>query len=102
MVNLTTIKVKNFWPLRKLWHRGLRIQHCLSCGTGGNCSVGSIPGLGTSMCSGHGQKKKQKKNENLAHNYVSEKLNHKIGKDICSHLFNKGLVSTKYNELINK
>ena len=47
-------------------------------------------------------KKKAKKNENLAHNYVSEKLNHKIGKDICSHLFNKGLVSTKYNELINK
>ena len=32
------------------WHSRLRIQHCYSCGTGHNCSTGSIPGLGTSTC----------------------------------------------------
>ena len=39
-----------------LWCSRLRIQSCHSCGTGCNCSVGSIPGQGTSTCYGHGQK----------------------------------------------
>ena len=41
-----------------LWCSGLRIQHCYSCG---GCSWGSdlIPGLGTSICHGWGQKKKK-------------------------------------------
>ena len=37
------------------WLSRLGIQHCHCCG------AGSIPGLGTSSCHGHGQNKKQKK-----------------------------------------
>ena len=31
-----------------LWPSRLKIHHCCSCGTGHNCSMGLIPGLGTS------------------------------------------------------
>ena len=40
-----------------LWLSRLRIQHCRCRGSGGCCGVGSIPGPGTSTCSGRGQKK---------------------------------------------
>ena len=40
------------------WHNGLRIQHCHCCGSGYSCSMGSIPGLGTSTCHRCNQKKK--------------------------------------------
>lgn len=42
-----------------LWHTGLRIWPCHSSGSGHCCSVGSIPGLGTSECCGYGQKRNQ-------------------------------------------
>ena len=32
------------------WLSGLRIQRCHSCGSGYNCGMGLIPGLGTSTC----------------------------------------------------
>ena len=48
------------WLLQKshiwafpLWHSGLRIGHCCSCGIGQSCSLDSIPGLGTSICHGY-------------------------------------------------
>ena len=39
------------------WYSRLRIQHWHYCGSGYCNGVGSIPGLGTSTCHGHGQKK---------------------------------------------
>ena len=44
-----------------LWHSGLRIQHCHCNSLGCCCGMGSVPGLGTSACLRHGQKKKGKK-----------------------------------------
>ena len=43
-----------------LWHSGLRIWHCLSCGIGHSCSSDLIPGPGTSICCGWSQKKTNK------------------------------------------
>ena len=37
------------------------IQHCHCCGSGFSCGMGSIPGLGTSLCYGYGQKPNQTK-----------------------------------------
>ena len=44
-------------------HSGLKILHCHCCGLGHCCGTGSIPGLGTSACHRHGQKKKKKMKE---------------------------------------
>ena len=44
-----------------LWHSRLRIWRCCSCGTGGNCGEGSIPGLGTSTWLGQDKKKENPK-----------------------------------------
>ena len=41
------------------WLSGLRIQHCHCCDLGHCCGKSSVPGLGTSVCCGHGQKKKK-------------------------------------------
>ena len=41
-----------------LWHSALSIWYCCSCGSGCNCGVSSVPGLGSSSCHWCGQKKK--------------------------------------------
>ena len=38
--------------------KDLALSYCCRCGY--SCSVGSVPGLGTSTCREHGQKKKKK------------------------------------------
>ena len=40
-----------------LWHSGLRIWHCCSCGLGHSCTLDLTPGLGTSICYGCKKKK---------------------------------------------
>ena len=40
-----------------LWLSGLRIPHCHCCCSGYSCVTGSVPGLGTSTCWRHSQKK---------------------------------------------
>ena len=42
-------------PSVPLWRSKLRIWHCHCSGSGQCCGVGSIPGLGTSTYSRHGQ-----------------------------------------------
>ena len=44
-----------------MWHSGLRIQHCLSCESGYNYYMDSIPGLGASTCYKCSPKKKKKR-----------------------------------------
>ena len=44
----------NIWEA-PVWRSGLRIQLCCNCGTGHNCSMGSIPGQRTSTCRTCGQ-----------------------------------------------
>ena len=39
----------------------LLVFHGCGCDVGHSCDLGSIPGLGTSMCCGSGQKKKERK-----------------------------------------
>ena len=46
-----------------LWCSGLRIQYCHWGGLGCCCGNSLIPGLGTSTCSWHGQKRKTKQNK---------------------------------------
>ena len=43
-----------------LWCRGLRIRWYHCCDLAHYCGSGSVPGLGTSTCCGHGQKIKNK------------------------------------------
>ena len=52
-----------------LWHRGLKLQCCHCSSLGCCCGVGLIPGPGTSICGGCGQKKKKKKKERKERNY---------------------------------
>ena len=46
-----------------MWHRGLKLQCCHCSSLGCCCGVGLIPGPGTSICGGCGQKKKKRKKE---------------------------------------
>ena len=55
------LKNKKEFPL---WHSGLRILHCHRCCTVGSCGSDWIPDLGTSICSGWGQNRKQKTKQN--------------------------------------
>ena len=48
----------------QLWHSGLRIQHCCSCGVDHSCGSNAVPGLGTSIFSGC-SKNKQIKNTKM-------------------------------------
>ena len=41
-----------------MWHSGLKIWHCCSCGTGCDCSTVLIPSPGTSTCCSCRKKKK--------------------------------------------
>ena len=49
------------WISLPAWHHVLRIQCYCSCGIRHTCSLDLIPGLGTSICQGCGQKKERKK-----------------------------------------
>ena len=53
-----------------MWYSGFRIQHCCSCGTGGNRRAGAIPGPGTSTGRGCSQKKEKEKEKKLWTNLV--------------------------------
>jgi len=53
------LKIFVLWEFL-LWHSGLKIQHCHSCGIGCSSSSDSIPGPGTSICCGYSQKRKKK------------------------------------------
>ena len=53
--------IKKFKVGVPLWHSRLRIRHCHCSGLGSSCHEGLIPGMGTSICRGGGQKKKKKK-----------------------------------------
>ena len=59
------------WSLAR--HSGLRIQHLHSCAVGCSYSSDSIPGLGTSICSGYDHKKK--KNQEISHTVWKSKRN---------------------------
>ena len=50
--------LSNIVPGVPLWHSGLRIWCCHCSSLGHCCGAGSIPGPGTSICYGCGQKKK--------------------------------------------
>ena len=52
------VEVRVLFPAQ---HSGLKIWHCHSCGIGCSCSSDLIPGPGTSICHGSGQKPNQKK-----------------------------------------
>ena len=46
-----------------MWFSGFSIQHCHCSGLSHCCGSGLIPGLGTSMCCGWGQKEEQRGNK---------------------------------------
>ena len=48
-----------------LWHSGLRVWHYYCSSSGHCCDVGLIPGLGTSTCHGHSQKKKERERKEI-------------------------------------
>ena len=65
----TPFTCKNIYhPLYKVktgvpwWGGGLRIQCCHCCGSGHSCSVGWIPGPGTSTSHRHSQKRERDSN----------------------------------------
>ena len=81
------------WVWSLVWHGGLRIWHCYSCGIGHSCSSDLLPGLGTSICCGCDQKEKKKNNTlwssgNLIHSGMQKCFN--IHKSInVMHYINK-------------
>ena len=74
-----------------LWHSELKIHHCYSYGIGHNCGSDLIPGPGTSVIHGCGQKRKKEKvkhehpknndntSEKISHEWI--KRNHKQNND---------------------
>ena len=50
-----------------LWHSGSKTQHSHCGGSGCCCGMGSIPGLGTSLCLRCSQKKKKGKKKSKLH-----------------------------------
>ena len=42
-----------------VWHSGLKILHHRDFGIGHSCGSDSVPGLGTSICHGCGQKREK-------------------------------------------
>ena len=54
---------KSGWPEFPLWHNGLRIQHCYSCGVDCSCCSNSISDPGTSIHLGYSPNLKKKRKE---------------------------------------
>ena len=87
--------------VRPVWHSGLGIWHCRSCGLGHDCSSELIPGPGALYAAGQQKMKKNNNNNNNNKCIIQQYIN--SVKSFSQHMkstliksFNKGSLSWIY------